>query len=93
MNEKQQAMLLSLIAEWTGIVDDAFSRSRTAEIKAGLDDTWFVWSGPTWRNGSSYYRIQGPKLFIELTQNQSVDEVNTIYRDPTNDYGQALRTR
>ena len=47
MNGKQRAMLLDLISEWTGIVNDRFAAARLAEIKAGLDDTWFAWSGAT----------------------------------------------
>lgn len=58
-------MLLDVVSEWTGIVTDAYSQPRMAEIKAGLDDTYFAWSGPTahepGKNGSAYYRIQGPK--------------------------------
>ena len=97
MNEQQRAMLLDVISEWAGIINDAYMLSRMAEIKAGLDDTYFAWSGPTshepGRNGSSYYRIQGPKVFIEFSpQGVGGDptmHVHTIYRDPTNDYGRA----
>jgi Protein of unknown function (DUF3500) len=66
-----------------------------AEIKAGLNDTYFAWSGPTThepdRNGSAYYRIQGPKLIIEFSPQgvggDLTNHVHTMYRDPTNDYG------
>ena len=95
MNAKQRAMLLDLISEWAGMVNDAYAKPRMAEIQAGLDDTWFAWSGPTahepGRNGSAYYRIQGPKLVIEFSpQGVGGDptmHVHTMYRDPTDDYG------
>ena len=95
MNEKQQAMLLDLISKWAGIVNDAYAAPRMAEIKAGLQETWFAWSGPTsvapGKDGTSYYRIQGPKLVIEFSpQGVGGDltmHVHTMYRDPTNDYG------
>ena len=95
MNETQRALLLDLISEWTGIVNDRFAAARTEEIKAGLDDTWFAWSGPTApepgkKNGTAYYRIQGPKLIIEFAPQHEEDHVHTMYRDPTNDYGRAL---
>ena len=98
MNEQQRAMLLDVISEWAGIINNAYAPSRMAEIKAGLDETYFAWSGPTThepgRNGSAYYRIQGPKLFIEFSpQGVGGDptmHVHTIYRDPTNDYGRAF---
>jgi hypothetical protein len=97
MNAGQRAMLLDLISEWSAIVNDSFATARMEEIKAGLDDTWFAWSGPTTvepgKNGSSYYRIQGPKLVIEYAPQRGVDHVHTIYRDPTNDYGRALTSK
>jgi hypothetical protein len=98
MTEPQRTLLLDLIAQWSGIVNDGFAAPRLGEIKAGLQDTYFAWSGPTThepnRNGTSYYRIQGPKLFIEFSP-QGVggdpsNHVHTMYRDPTNDYGRAL---
>ncbi|MCD9026868.1 DUF3500 domain-containing protein [Luteimonas sp. BDR2-5] len=96
MTAEQRAMLLDLIREWAGIVDDAYAAPRMAEIEAGLDRTWFAWSGPVTHapghNGSSYYRIQGPRLLIEFSpQGVGGDptlHVHTVYRDPTNDYGQ-----
>ena len=61
MTELQRGMLVDLISEWAGIVNDAYAAPRIAEIEAGLDDTWFAWSGPTTpepgRNGAAYFRI------------------------------------
>ncbi|HEY3741808.1 MAG TPA: DUF3500 domain-containing protein [Bryobacteraceae bacterium] len=95
LNERQRVMLLDVISEWAGIINDAHAAPRMAEIKADLNDTYFAWSGPTThepgKNGSAYYRIQGPKLLIEFSpQGVGGDltmHVHTIYRDPTNDYG------
>jgi hypothetical protein len=46
MNEKQGAMLLDLISEWSGIVNDSFAAARMEEIKARLDEHLVAWSGP-----------------------------------------------
>lgn len=93
MNEKQRAMLLDLISQWVGIANDSFAATRMEELKAGLNDTWFAWRGPTTvetgKNGSSYYRVQGPKVIIEYSPQPGEDHVHTIYRDPTDDYGRA----
>jgi hypothetical protein len=88
-------MLLDLISEWAGIVNDAYAAPRVAQIKAGLNDTYFAWSGPTshapGQNGSAYYRIQGPRVVIEFspqdTQGDPTLHVHTVYRDPLNEYG------
>jgi hypothetical protein len=95
MDERQRNLLLDVISEWAGIVNDAYAAPRMTEIKAGLNDTYFAWSGPVThepdKNGSAYYRIQGPKLVIEFSpQGVGGDvtmHVHTMYRDPTNDYG------
>ncbi len=87
MNAAQQSMLLELIREWAGIVNDAFADARMAEITASLPQTYFAWSGPTTNCSASYFRIQGPALVIEYAPQGGVDHIHTIYRDPTNDYG------
>jgi hypothetical protein len=99
MNARQRAMLLDVISEWSGIVHESAASARLADIRAGLNETWFAWSGPTTvepgKNGSSYYRIQGPTLVIEYAP-QGRDptmHVHTIYRDPTNDYGRKLTSK
>jgi hypothetical protein len=104
LDEGQRAKLLDVISEWAGIVNDAYAQPRLNEIKAGLADTYFAWSGPTTheegKNGSAYYRIQGPKLHIEFAPQGGgpggpgmggpTMHVHTVYRDPTNDYGRAF---
>ena len=80
-------MLLDLVREWAGIMNDAFAEPRMAEIRAKLPDTYFAWSGPTTNGSAAYFRIQGPTLVIEYAPQGSVDHIHTIYRDPTNDYG------
>ena len=95
MNAKQRAMLLDVIAEWSGIVHESAAAARLAELKADLNETWFAWSGPTTaapgRNITAYYRIQGPHLVIEYAPQRLGGDlsmhVHTMYRDPTNDYG------
>ena len=101
MNDQQRAMLLDLISEWAGIVHDSAAAARMADLKAGIGETWFAWSGPTTaapgRNGSSYYRIQGPNLVIEYAPQRMGGDptmhVHTIYRDPANDYGRKLTAK
>ncbi len=101
MNERQRAMLLDVIAEWADIIHESAAAARMAEIKAGLNETWFAWSGPTTAspgtNITAYYRIQGPNLVIEYApQTLGGDpalHVHTMYRDPTNDYGRKFAAK
>jgi len=96
MNERQRAMLLDLISEWSGIIRADVAATRMTEIKAGLNDTWFAWSGDahpvSGANITAYYRIQGPNLVIEYAPQRGdpTMHIHTMYRDPTNDYGRKL---
>jgi hypothetical protein len=100
LNAAQQAMLLDLAGEWVNIQNPAGAAAKMAEIRAGLADTYFAWSGSTTRGSAAYFRIQGPTVVIEYAPqgrqtpgDQGVDHVHTIYRDPTNDYGARLAGR
>jgi hypothetical protein len=96
INTSQQAMLLDLIGEWAGMINETAASARMTEIRANLSQTWFAWSGPstgaTGTNITAYYRIQGPHLVIEYApqNDEPANHVHTMYRDPTNDYGLAL---
>jgi hypothetical protein len=99
MNDQQKTLLLQVIAEWAGIMNDAMAASRMAQLKAEINDMWFAWSGPTdfqpGANIAAYYRIQSPHLVIEYApqSDEPTNHVHTIYRDPTNDYGKSAVAR
>ena len=98
LNAGQQQMLLDLVREWVGILNDEAAAAKMAEIKANLPETWFAWSGPTTNGSSAYFRIQGPTLLIEYSPqgtrgSVAPNHIHTIYRDPTNDYGERLVKR
>ena len=92
-------MLLDLAREWVGILNDEAAAAKMAEIKANLPETWFAWSGPTTNGSGAYFRIQGPTLLIEYSPQRQrggapdPSHIHTIYRDPTNDYGERLVKR
>ena len=99
MNDKQRAMLLDLISEWAGIINETTASARMAELRADLKETYFAWSGPTnfeqGRNIAAYYRVQGPHLVIEYApqHDEPANHIHTIYRDPTNDYGRQFSSK
>jgi hypothetical protein len=90
---RQQQLLLDLVSEWVGIVNDADAASRMADAKANLSRTFFAWSGPVTREGGAYFRVQGPTVHIEYAPQPGRGDdglpshIHTIYRDPSNDYG------
>ena len=62
MNDKQRAMLLDVISEWAGIINDSAAAARMTQLKVDIHETWFAWSGPTTgtmgNNITAYYRIR-----------------------------------
>jgi len=93
LDASQQTLLLDIVHEWVGILNDEAAARKMDEVKANLPRTYFAWSGATKNGGLAYYRIQGPTLVIEYAPQQGdIDHIHTIYRDPTNDYGARLVT-
>ena len=93
MTADQQAMLLDLVRQWAGIANEGAAEARMSEIEDNLDETYFAWSGPTTNGEVIYYRITGPTLHIEFAHEDEpapggILHVHTIYRDPTDDYGE-----
>lgn len=70
MNASQQSMLLDLVSESGGIVNEQAATASMAEIKANIAET--------------YYRIQGPTLVIEYAPQplggDPTNHIHTIYR-------------
>jgi hypothetical protein len=94
MSADQRAALLRLIGRYTGLANDEDGAERTAQIQATLDETYFVWYGPTTPGTAVYFRVTGPTLVIEYAAQgpgggggvRAPSHIHGIYRDPTNDY-------
>lgn len=88
----QKQALLDLVSLWVGMLPPHNAAMRMQEIEAHLDGTFFAWYGPIDGNGAIYYRIQSPALIIEFLTRGPVGASNghyhSVYRDPTNEYGQ-----
>ena len=86
----QRGMLLGLVREWVGILNEEAAAARMTEIEAGIADTYFAWAGPTTNGKGAYFRIQGPAVLIEYApqgaSEANIDHIHTIYREPANDY-------
>lgn len=88
---EQREKLLTLVRDWVGILPSYAADEKMAEIRNGLNDTWFLWSGPTEPGSPAYFRIQGPAVFIEYAPQplggDPNQHIHTMFRDPTNEYG------
>jgi hypothetical protein len=92
MTDDQKAMLVGLISHYTGLLNDDLAAARLKEVTDVLDDTYFVWYGPTTQGSAAYFRVAGPTIVIEFSpqggmSDSAADHIHGIYRDPSNDYG------
>ncbi|MDQ3708462.1 MAG: DUF3500 domain-containing protein [Actinomycetota bacterium] len=89
MTADQQTLLMEVVREWAGIANEGAAEERMSEIEANLDETYFAWEGPTMNGEPVYYRITRPTLHIEFSHEEDdVLHIHSVYRDPTNDYGE-----
>ena len=92
LTENQREMLLDLAREWTGILHEAVATAKMDEMRKNISETYFAWSGPTGKGSAAYFRIHGPTVIIEYAPQRlggdATKHIHTIYRDPTNDYGE-----
>ncbi|MEU4486737.1 DUF3500 domain-containing protein [Streptomyces purpurascens] len=90
----QKTLLLDLINEWITPLNTEQAAAKLADAQAGLDQTYFVWSGSTAANQPVYYRVQSPAFTIEFAHQQGsganaggITHIHSIYRENGNDYG------
>ena len=87
----QQKLFLDLVRTRVGLLNEVHAKAAMEKIAEHLEETWFVWFGPTKPDGASAYRIQGPTVVIEYSPQQlggdMSEHTHAMYRDPTNDYG------
>lgn len=89
MTAEQQRLLRALVEEYVENADfDAADEQLAAIARAGWENLSFTWRGAVGDLAEPfYYRVQGPRLLIELRN--TANHVHTVTRDPGNDYGEA----
>lgn len=88
----QLELLTQLIDEWVGILPHEQAKLRMDALKEEFPKMKFGWRGGTSDGDAVYYSIQGPTLLIEYAaQDRQANHIHTIYRDPTNPYGNQLQ--
>lgn len=99
LKAEQIKLLVDVISEYIGNMDDGHARVKMDEVRQNLPRTHFAWIGDP--NGVFYYRIQSPVLLIEFDHQSPValarsrvptrQHVHTVVRTPNgNDYGKDL---
>jgi hypothetical protein len=101
LTDEQRTLLIDVIAEYVGNLDDGHAKVRMQEVRAHVNDTWFAWIGEAGPDSVFYYRIHSPVILIEFDHQTPVAlkdpkepsrrHVHTVVRTPNgNDYGKDL---
>ncbi|MGY8770441.1 MAG: DUF3500 domain-containing protein [Pirellulales bacterium] len=101
LNEQQQKLLLSLIAEYTDNIEPGHAKVKMEEVKKHLNETYFAWIGKTDKDAVFYYRVHSPVILIEFDHQRPIaldrsstptrKHIHTTVRTPNgNDYGKDL---
>lgn len=102
LSSDQQAAVKAAIEQWVRDYDPAIADTLLTEYTSAsaLADTYIAWSGtktsgPNPDVSGTYFRIDGPRLWIEVACQGGVvirgqTHYHTIFRDKQMDYGNAL---
>ncbi|MCG8613320.1 MAG: DUF3500 domain-containing protein [Pseudomonadales bacterium] len=102
MNEDQQALVIAAIKQWVSdYPDDSVAELLDVYTSAeAFADTYVAWAGDETAGvdvdvSGTYMRIDGPRLWIEITCQSGVvitgqTHYHTMFRDKTMDYGNSL---
>lgn len=88
MTTAQKAALMRLVEEYVRNADTMAAQDQLAAIgNADWNELTLSWRGALGGvDENFYYRVQGPRILIELTHQP--EHIHTIVRDPENDYGE-----
>ncbi|MEM1296168.1 MAG: DUF3500 domain-containing protein [Verrucomicrobiota bacterium] len=93
-DEAQRKALSTVLQLYVGDLPEPFAGRRLKELESEIESMTFGWWGPTEDKGDYSYRIQGPTLIIEYAGQDlggdPHDHLHSMYRDPTNEYGETL---
>jgi hypothetical protein len=89
LNAKQLDLLMALIGEYAGNLNEELAATRIAAVKkAGNANIHFAWQGTEVRGEGHYYSIQTPTFLIEYdnTQNNN-NHIHSVWREFNGDFG------
>ncbi|MCY4597470.1 MAG: DUF3500 domain-containing protein, partial [Bryobacterales bacterium] len=99
--DAQRDLLLALVEEFVGNMDEGHAKVKMNEVRDHLDSTHFAWIGDHGDDSPFYYRVHSPVVLIEFDHQRPVfmrlprvptlQHVHSVIRTPNgNDYGKDL---
>ncbi len=85
----QREQLMSLLQAYVGRLQPRLAEAALATAcQKGLDSVHFGWAGGLAPGEPHYYRLQGPRFFVEYDNVQNgANHIHTVWRDSADDFG------
>ncbi|MPY91902.1 MAG: DUF3500 domain-containing protein [Acidimicrobiia bacterium] len=89
MTGAQREVFRALLDTYLGRLPDDLAAREAAKVAGDrLDALHFAWAGAFELGRPHYYRVQGPRLVVELDNTaREANHVHTVWRDPEGDFG------
>jgi hypothetical protein len=85
---EQREMLRALLGCYLDRAPQGLSPLHRYDDESALNVVHFAWAGSTALGEPHYYRLQGPRLFLEWDNTQNnANHAHSVWRDPTSDFG------
>jgi hypothetical protein len=82
-DETQRHLMLGLAETYLDNLPASLARAHLARLAGpARDDLRFTWHGGLEENDAVYYRLHGPRLWIEYATRGQADHVHTLRREP-----------
>ena len=85
----QREQLMSLLQAYVGRLEPRLAETALAAVcHKGLDSVHFGWAEGVAPGEPHYYRLQGPRFFVEYDNVQNgANHIHTVWRDSADDFG------
>ena len=94
LTPSQRTALFRILADWADWLRIDLAQAEQKRMKAGLNDTRFLWLGGIGVDEPHYWRIVGPHFALEYAApERDPDHVHALWRDTENDFGGDLLRR
>lgn len=92
MSADQRKLLISLLKVYTGRVPEDVARIAFKRLENdGINEITFAWAGSEHHGQGHYYRIHGPRFFVEYDNTQDMaNHIHSVWRDIDGDFGADL---
>lgn len=92
LNEAQQGGVIGLLQLYANTMRDEIASAAMARIKdGGIDSLHFAWAGSLAPGKPHYFRIHGPRAFLEYDNTQNgANHAHSIWLDPQGMFGRDL---